>query len=361
MEAERIIEVLNEVFGASHGAKVGREWVALRCPLAPWTHARGRDRRPSAGVSIHSDKISVYGCLTCCPQGIPFHAMLQKYAGYTGEDLESLIHDVEEDEYLGPRVAPTWDDIEDRKYRDGDEDLTQLALDEAIYADYYDPAQGHPYLAQRGISDETAVKLGLVVDPEDHEDAAHNIKGVERILFPIRDAEGILRGFSGRDTTGKSKIKARDYAGLRKAYNLLGLHLVAQDSRDYVVVVEGLFDYATLWEYDHPCVATNGANLTEGQARLLRTLGKTVILMFDNPRVDKAGSEAIQIAGEQLKDDVTVLVAKYPIVEIEDPEAPGGYRPPKDPGDLLKEEVDTMVDEAYIYTPARKKAPARRS
>lgn len=350
MEAPRIIEVLNDVF-PNHGAKENKAWVQLRCPLAPWTHARGRDRRPSAGISIHSDKISVYGCLTCCPQGIPFHVLLERYAGYTGEDLEGIIQDVEEDEYLGPRNAPGWDELKAKTYRDGDEDDTQFVLDEAIYGDYYDPAAGHPYLSKRGISDETATFLGLLIDPEDPEDAAHKILGVERIMFPVRDATGRLFGFTGRDTTGKSKIKARDYAGLRKAYNLLGLNLAAADARDYVVVVEGLFDYAIGWEYGHPTVCTLGANLTEGQARLLRLLGKTVILMYDNPKFDKAGREAIDIAGAQLKDDVPILVTAYPNVEIEDPEAPGGYRPVKDPGDLLKEEFDDMVDSAEIYIP----------
>jgi DNA primase len=275
--------------------------------------------------------------------------MLQRYAGYTGEDLDGTIKDVEEDEYLGPRVAPTWDELQEKIYRDGDEDTTQFMLDEAIYGDFYDPAAGHPYLAERGISDETAELLGLLIDPEDPADAAYGEMNIERILFPVRDAEGHLFGFSGRDTTGRSQMKARDYAGLRKAYNLLGLHLVANDPRDYVVVVEGLFDYATGWEYGHPTVSTNGANLTDGQARLLRMLGKSVILMYDNPKVDKAGLEAIRIAGEQLKDDLTVLVANYPSTLVDDDEAEDGARPIKDPGELLKEEFDEMVENATIY------------
>lgn len=354
MDLLRIHEVLNEVF-PNHGATDGREWVSLRCVLSTWTHASGRDRRPSAGISIHEDKLSVYSCYTCCPQGIPLHVMLQRYAAYSGEDLDSLIQDVEENEYLGPREAPDWDALKDRQYRDGDEDDGQQPLDEAIYGDFYEPAAGHPYLLARGISDATANKLGLLVDPADPTDAAAGKAGVERILFPVRDASNRLFGFSGRDTTGRSKIKARDYEGLRKAYNLLGLHLVTADPRDYVVLVEGLFDYATGWEYGHPTVSTNGANLTIGQARLLRTLGKTVFLMYDNPRVDKAGREAIQIAGEQLKDDVTVMVTHYPRVEIPDASAPGGYRPVKDPGELLKPEFDAMLDGATIYTPKAKK------
>lgn len=354
MDVLRIHEVLNEVF-PNHGAVDGREWVSLRCVLSPWTHASGRDKRPSAGVSIHDDKMSVYSCYTCCPQGIPFHVMLQRFAAYSGEDLDTLIHDVEENEYLGPRVAPDWDALKDKQYRDGDEDDSQYVLDEAIYGDYYDPAVGHPYLATRGISEATATRLGLVVDPEDPEDAAHGVKGIERILFPVRDGTGRLFGFTGRDTTGRSKIKARDYAGLRKAYNLLGLNLVTADPRNYVVVVEGLFDYATGWEYDQPTVCTLGANLTIGQARLLRDLGKTVYLMYDNPRVDKAGLEAIAIAGEQLKDDVTVMVTTYPKVEVPDAKAPSGYRPVKDPGELIKEEFDAMIEGAHIYLPQWRK------
>jgi DNA primase (bacterial type) len=356
MDVLRIHEVLNEVF-PNHGAVDGREWVSLRCCLAPWTHASGRDKRPSAGISIHSDKMSVYSCYTCCPQGIPFHVMLQRYATYSGEDLDALIHDVEDNEYLGPRVAPDWDALKDKQYRDGDEDDSQYVLDEAIYGDFYEAAAGHPYLRTRDISDATAQHLGLLLDPEDPADAAVGVHGIERILFPVRDAKGRLFGFSGRDTTGRSKIKARDYLGMRKAYNLLGLNLVAKDPRPYVVLVEGLFDYATGWEHGHPTVCTLGANLTIGQARLLRELRKTVYLMYDNARVDKAGSEAIQIAGEQLQDDLAVMVTTYPRTEVPDPTAPGGYRPIKDPGELIKAEFDQMIESAHIYLPKwRKKA-----
>ena len=46
----------------------GRGWLNALCPLAPYTHAGGEDKRPSFGVSISDEQRSVYYCFGCSPE-----------------------------------------------------------------------------------------------------------------------------------------------------------------------------------------------------------------------------------------------------------------------------------------------------
>lgn len=320
MNAEGIKSIVLEVF-SQHNPETINGWVSIKCPISQWTHDRGKDSRASAGIHISDQGVSVFNCFTCGNKA-PLQGLLRRYANYTGEDLDSLIEEVEEQSYLGPRVLPSWDEL-----GRGTEPLTELK--QAVYLDLYDPAAGHPYLYERGISDETADRLSLMIDPCDPADSE------ERILFPVFGTQGELYGLSGRATNPEAKLKVRDYFGLPKAACLLGAHLIREEKPNKILLGEGLFDYARAWECDQPFLAVMHSSLTIRQAEILRDFALPVYLFYDN---DKAGRKGCNEAGKLLFDYVPVMEVRWPA------EA-------SDPGLLLPEEFDKMVKTAKLWYP----------
>ena len=275
-------------------------------------------------------------CFTCHNPG-PFHKMLAKYADFSGENLEDLIEELAEEEYLGPKHLPDWDTL---KQQNVIEPL--MPINEGIFMDLYDSAAGHPYLDERGIDDSTATKLELLFDPKDSAD------GEPRILFPVRGPDGLLYGFSGRATRNKALLKVRDYHGLKKAHMVLGAHLVTQDNPNEILVVEGLFDYANTHQCGYYGCGVMHSTLTDPQAEIIRGLSKPTYLFYDNPAIDKAGADGVRIAGKKLRDYVPVMQVRYPLVEIAD-SSPEGYHLLKDPGEMIAEDFEMMIRDSRLY------------
>lgn len=339
MDRESVKEVMHDVFGSNFPMKDVGEWVSMCCPISTFTHQGGKDNSPSAGVSVDPNGTSIFNCFTCKNTG-PIHSMLKKYAQFTGEDLGDLIEELEEEAYLGPRTMPDWDTM-----KSGKERVAQMPLDEGIFMDLYESAVGHPYLKERGISDRTAKMLELKFDPRDPVDYE------PRILFPIRGTDGLLYGYSGRAIYHDAKLKVRDYHGLQKAQNVLGAHLVARDNPDKILVVEGLVDVAMTYEHGHYGCGVMHSTMTAAQAAIIRDLSKPTYLFYDNPAIDKAGREGVEIAGKLLYKYVPTIRVRYPEIEIED-DSEEGFHLAKDPGDLLKEEMDAMIEDGRIFVPS---------
>lgn len=324
MDRAQIKEVLRDVFGRNLQMNDLGEWVSIPCPLAPWTHEKGRDGSPSAGVSVNDNGSSGFNCFTCKNPG-PFSGMLRKYADFSGEDLDDLIDEIEEGEFLGPRHIPTYEEI-----LAGRADEVAMPINEGIFMDLYDSAAGHPYLKKRGISDTTARKLELLYDPKDSE-------GDPRILFPVRGPDGLLYGFSGRATQEKARLKVRDYHGLAKSQCVLGSHL-APDARR-IVTVEGLVDYAMVHEMGECGCAVMHSTMTEAQAGIILEVNKPTFLMYDN---DKAGRDGTVTAIHRLKGYIPLFRTTYPKIQIEDT-SEQGWHWLKDPGEMLQEELAEML------------------
>lgn len=334
MNADQIREIVRDVFGRGVKTEVSNGWVKLRCPLAPYTHSSGRDTNPSAGISIQPNNVSVFSCFTCGNKS-PIQGMLRKYANYTGEDLDALISELEEEAYLGARVLPSWEEA-----KSVEEAAPLVELDKAIFMDLYEPAAGHPYLESRGVSAETANLLQLFVDPSDPAD------GEERILFPVMGPGGELHGFSGRAVNHNARLKVRDYHGLAKARCLLGAHLIEATKPDKVLVVEGLFDYANSWQCGQPAVAVMHSTLTDAQADLLRYFGLPTYLFYDD---DDAGAKGVVAAGTALARYQPVMRVRYPEVWVENPQEADGGHWLKDPGELTPDEFEEMIRDCRLY------------
>jgi DNA primase len=101
-----------------------------------------------------------------------------------------------------------------------------------------------------------------------------------RLIIPVKDIDGNLISFLGRDITGKQELRYKNCPKELSAkpvketlYNIE----IAKDF-DVVFVVEGVFD---LWRIDKPqSVATFGIELSQSQVKLLSMFRK-IVFIFD--------------------------------------------------------------------------------
>lgn len=156
----------------------------------------------------------------------------------------------------------------------------------------------------------------------------------ERILFPIRDAQGNTVGFGGRILPGgegpkyKNSSESKVYAKSRVLY---GLHWAKQAivEQDEVIVCEGYTDVIGFaLAGAGRAVATCGTALTEDHVKILRRFAGRVVLAFD---ADSAGQNAAARFYEWEKShDLDVAVAALP----------DGV----DPGDLAGRDPAALVE-----------------
>lgn len=87
MDRESIHSFVKEVAGPSTELIDHDRWVSFRCILAPWTHEKGMDSTPSAGISINDDGTSVYNCYACATKhrSGPLVWLLRELEKYTGD------------------------------------------------------------------------------------------------------------------------------------------------------------------------------------------------------------------------------------------------------------------------------------
>ncbi len=139
---------------------------------------------------------------------------------------------------------------------------------------------------------ELASRLGLIRQgsPGDYFDFFR-----DRLIFPIKNAEGKIIGFSGRaleDSQQPKYLNSSESSIYRKGDSFLGLSEARASIReqDHVVLVEGNFDWFRLYQEGFKnVVAPLGTALTESQLRSLSRLTENFILLFDG---DAAGRRA---------------------------------------------------------------------
>jgi DNA primase len=139
-----------------------------------------------------------------------------------------------------------------------------------------------------------------------------------RIVFPLADARGRVRGFQARKLHDDDPLQAKYVNSpegelFRKGDLLYGLDTARQEiaREDRAVVVEGNTDVLALRQAGFaPAVASMGTALTEAQLRELARLTKRLFLCFD---ADAAGQDAT-LRGMELavRDGFTVRVVPLP-------------------------------------------------
>lgn len=171
------------------------------------------------------------------------------------------------------------------------------------------------YLAQHGYSSEQAVEAGLAVQNE-RGGVYDRFRG--RIMFPIRDARGVLTGFGGRLLEDRDRqpkyLNTAQTELFDKGASLYGIDRASDAIRRAreAILVEGYMDVVLLHQHGVTnAVASLGTSLTERQLEILKRLTERVVLALD---ADTAGDAAtlrgLEVA-RQVFDYTTVPVPDW--------------------------------------------------
>lgn len=336
-DLKRVLAALGiKVEGRNEQRSKNRTWINFRCPLAPYSaaHKFQPDSRPSAGaVTDERGRASRWSCHACKAHGT-LHDLALSLAQHplSGIDYDKIAEEVIDLESQGLVNVQFGQDL--------GFDLAPEPLIEEAYEDLWPPAWSVPearlYLQSRDIGQDTASSLGLVYDFK-----------YRRVMFPVRDREGRLFGWTGRDITGRNPVRVLDYEGLPKRHMILGAERWQEGKP--LIIVEGLFAYARLVELGIEEIANVGAllgsEMTEEKAEIIREFGEPTYLLTD---ADDAGDACLfgpyrmvdGVASEHREEGrgaVHLLTGHVPIFL---PEYPEGKI---DPDELTREEVETML------------------
>lgn len=344
--------------------------IVAYCAFAPYTHKQGKDKRPSFAAFPNEEGNSGFLCMACHEKGT-IRKLAYKLGKLRGKDYGDLVNDVTLSEEFALSHFPEYEQaVGAAALSDPPE-----PLDEDLYYGVYDGVSSfgvgaRGYLKKRGVSKRTAEKLSLLYDGKE-----------DRILFPVRDKQGRLFGYTGRSLLPDHPIKIKDYHGLPKRWLILGqerwnsdnagerrpsnescgvhsdtgaLHIedagfnTSNITARPIIIVEGLFAYAHLHEIGIEEYADIGALLgsvlTDEKANLLLEENRPVYLLLDNDAGGDLGLFGTQKNGDH--GAVGKLIGHIPLYV---PLWPDGK---SDPDELTKEEVLQMLDETLPFSSA---------
>jgi hypothetical protein len=212
-------------------------WVIASCPMK-WRHG-GQDKHPSFAARIEAGD-SFTNCFSC---------------GYHGSqsDLVIEIGHLNKANPFGPlQLGEALQLIALAEDADLDLDLSAPDIEQMLFGEKPKPTafpeawlQSFPeaweskaareYLLSRAIPEEISNALDLRYDPKQ-----------ERVCFPVRDFNGVLRGLHGRALQAEHPMRYRMYThkGANNPLIWLGEHWVDLDLP--IVVVEGPFDLVSV-------------------------------------------------------------------------------------------------------------------
>ncbi len=187
----------------------------------------------------------------------------------------------------------------------------------------------------------SAKEIGLIRDSK--HGGGHYDFYRDRIMFPIWDHSGKVRGFSSRATkedqvpkylnSGESFIF--DKGNILYGFNLAKNHIRDLDS---VMIVEGNMDVIMLHQFGFKnSVATMGVSLSSSSIKLLKNMTENFYLAMDS---DNAGIKAMTRINEELLENN--IIAKYI-----------SFAPMKDPDEFLNEygriELQKRIEDAPTF------------
>ncbi|MGK8593414.1 DNA primase [Staphylococcus aureus] len=171
----------------------------------------------------------------------------------------------------------------------------------------------HDFLQKKGYDIELAYEAGLLSRNE--ENFSYYDRFRNRIMFPLKNAQGRIVGYSGRTYTGQEPkyLNSPETPIFQKRKLLYNLDKARKSIRklDEIVLLEGFMD---IIKSDTAglknVVATMGTQLSDEHITFIRKLTSNITLMFDG---DFAGSEATLKTGQNLlQQGLNVFVIQLP-------------------------------------------------
>lgn len=140
----------------------------------------------------------------------------------------------------------------------------------------------HPYLETRGFTKDLIESYQVGVGKQPYK------RMFNRVVFPIRDFDGRIIGFTGRDVTGKADVKWLHSTDFDRDNNLFNIDRAKAfiSKTGVAIVTEGPLDVLRLVQADiHNGVAVLGRMISNGQLGLLMRAGATklVFALDDDP------------------------------------------------------------------------------
>ncbi|HDD0313267.1 TPA: DNA primase [Staphylococcus aureus] len=171
----------------------------------------------------------------------------------------------------------------------------------------------HDFLQKKGYDIELAYEAGLLSRNE--ENFSYYDRFRNRIMFPLKNAQGRIVGYSGRTYTGQEPkyLNSPETPIFQKRKLLYNLDKTRKSIRklDEIVLLEGFMDVIKSDTAGlKNVVATMGTQLSDEHITFIRKLTSNITLMFDG---DFAGSEATLKTGQHLlQQGLNVFVIQLP-------------------------------------------------
>lgn len=173
-----------------------------------------------------------------------------------------------------------------------------------------------------------------------------------RIIFPIFDLNDRVVGFGSRclDDSPPKYLNSPDSVIYSKGQNLYGLNLAKDFIRkeDFILVVEGYFDFLSLFQEGiKNVVATLGTSLTQEHLVIMKRFTENITMVYDG---DEAGKRALKrLIPSFLKEGIMAEI--FPLPQGDDPDSLIKKRHKEEFIEgLLKERkplVDFFLEETY--------------
>lgn len=286
------------------------------------------DTNPS--MSVSRDK-QIYKCFSCGAAGNVF-TFLMNYDHLEFRDALA---------YLGDKVGIKIGNVKvNRKSTKFDKLYEANELATKYFQNNLSSTNGRgarEYLESRGIDDKLIKKfeIGLSLSTKDDLTKLLTSKNydlgmlneiglsnenhdmyIDRVMFPLRDINDKIVGFSGRIYTDQDTSK---YINTKESpifikgemlYNYVRAREVAREKKQ-IIIMEGFMDVIRASSIDvDNVVALMGTAMTTEQIKLIRKLSNNIVLCLDG---DEAGVNASLKNGELLlRDGVEVKIVKLP-------------------------------------------------
>lgn len=258
------------------------ENIQTNCPF----HKGGQERKPSFGVNGEIDKCH---CFACGWSGT-IEEMISELYGYQDEgkfgkrwlikrfntvEIETRPNIMEG--FNGRNNITIWNNNDIHRFKQHIQsnksseqysgEITEEELDKYRYI--------HPYMYQRGLTDEIIERFDIGYDRER-----------EEITFPVADLQGTVRFIASRSVKNKFfRLPKNENKPIYQGYRFMS----GRYKEAYIT--ESFLNCLTCWKYDKPAMAMIGTG-NKKQYEILNNLPvRTYILCFDP---DEAGRKATE-------------------------------------------------------------------